>query len=212
MTTSPAKIHPIDLAMGDCVLTPNTLLIRNEDGFRQAGAALAAIDTCSSWWWGDYFVFAKKCNLATVLASKRPDLHRSRIHAFGMVAEFYAAEDRHPDLSFTHHEAAMYCLGPDPEVEEARKWLRRAAESAWTVGELREAMRTAARAGEADPGPMRGIIRLTDFIKISRWAETVKAEDLDKEEAEEIRKTTEPLYSFLCDLHRKPLILNATSC
>ena len=192
-----------DLTMADCVLSRNSLAIANEEGFHQAGAALAAMDSCSQWWWGDYLLFAEKNNLKSVLDAAHADLHRSRIQCYVECARLFAPEDRNPALTFTHHEAVMYILGDQGTVTQAKRWLARAVAEKMTVGELREAMRIDKRKGENDPGPMRGVFRITDFIKVSRWSETVKVADLPKEEADEIRKTTEPLFNFLCELHRK---------
>lgn len=206
MPQSPTKRNSeqISLDVSECVLSRNSLTIRSENGFLQAGTALACMDSCSQWWWGDYLVYAEKHHLISVLESARADLHRSTIYSYVECARLYTPEDRHPDLSFGHHAAIMYMIGQDGTVAQAKKWLARAAEEKMTVGELREVMRDDQRKGEKDPGPMRGVVRITDFYKISRWTETVTTKDLAVEEADEIRKTTGPLFVFLCELHRKP--------
>jgi hypothetical protein len=196
--------QPIDLTCADCVLSGNSALISNERGFHQVGAALAAMQQSAPWWWADYLVYAETYGLACVLDQKRRDLHRSTLYAYKAVARFYIAGDRHPALEFGHHLAAMYCLGENATVKEAKEWLQRCAEGEWTVGELREKIRLGNRASENDPGPMRGIMRITDFVKVSRWTETVKASELEPREADELRKSTGSLFTFLCELHRKP--------
>lgn len=199
---TPSK--PIDLGCLDCVLGRNSLLIANEAGFQQAGAMLVQIDSCSQWWWGDYLAHAETHGFKSVLDQARSDLHRSTIYSYKECARFYAPEDRHPELSFGHHVAVMYCLGVDAVVKEAKTWLNLAATGGLTVGELREQIRASRRAGENDPGPMRGVVRITDFVKVSRWSENVKAADLEPQQAEELRKSTGSLFTFLCELHRKP--------
>lgn len=199
----------IELDVSDCLLTRNSLAISSEAGFMQAGLALACMDSCSQWWWGDYLLYAEKHNLKTVLDSARGDLHRSTINSYVECARLYSPEDRHPDLSFSHHSAIMYILGVDGTVQQAKKWLKIAAVIGedgrqMTVGELREKMRAHGRKDEQDPGPMRGVVRITDIIKLERWTETVCVKDLPDTEAQEIRKSTGSLFAFLCELHRKP--------
>lgn len=192
-------------------LTRNSLTILSDEGFSVVGRTLAEIDSCSQWFWGDYLLYAEKHNLKSVLESARSDLHRSTIQSYVECARLYAPEDRHPTLSFSHHAAVMYILGQEGTVEEAKVWLAKAADRELTVGELREAMRANMRVGDGDPGPMRGVVRITDFVKISRWAETVHVKDLAETEASEIRRSTEPLFQFLCEIHRKPFQAIKTS-
>lgn len=199
-------LEPLRLDTADCVLTKNSLLIHSEPGFITANLTLANIDSCSQWWWGDLILYAEKHNLKTVLDDARADLHRSTLYSYVETARLFAPEDRHPDLTFHHHYAITYILGPDGTVEQGKKWLKRAAKEQLSVGSLREAMRQDQRKDENDPGPMRGQVRLTDFTKISRWAETVKTKDLPDIQAEEIRRSTGPLFQFLCELHRKPFL------
>lgn len=206
MPQSPSKriSEQISLDVADCVLSRNSLTIRSSEGFQQAGTALACMDECSQWWWSDYLLYAEKHGLSSILDSARVELHRSTLYSHVETGRLFAPEDRHPDLSFTHHRAIMYALGQDASVAAAKKWLLIAAEKKMTAGDLREAMRADARKDEKDPGPMRGVVRITDFVKVSRWAETVRTKDLAAEEADEIRKSTGPLFTFLCELHRKP--------
>lgn len=194
----------ITLDVSECVLSRNALTIRSEAGFLQAGVALASMDECSAWWWSDYLIFAEKHHLTSILESAHADLHRSTLYSHVETGRLFAPEDRHPDLSFSHHRAVMYMLGKDGTVLEAMKWLQRAASEEMTVGDLREAMRADARKGEKDPGPMRGVVRITDFVKVSRWTETIVTEDLDAEQKDEIRTATGPLFAFLCKLHSAP--------
>lgn len=203
-----AKSDLISLDLPGCYLSRNSLSIDGPEAFARVGLALALIDSCSQWWWGDYLLYAERNNLKSILDSARADLHRSTIQSYVECARLYAPDDRHADLSFSHHAAVMYILGMEGTVEEAKKWLVRAAAGELTVGELREAMRADKRTGEQDPGPMRGVVRITDFVKISRWAETVHARDLGETEASEIRRSTEPLFAFLCEIHRKPFTIN----
>lgn len=194
----------VSLDISECILARNSLTIRSGSGFKQAGDALASMDECSQWWWADYFLYAEKHHLVSVLESARADLHRSTLFSHVETGRLFAPNDRNPHLSFSHHRAIMYLLGRDGSVAEARKWLARAASEEMTVGDLREAMRADQRKGEKDPGPMRNVIRITDFVKVSRWTETIATEDLAVEEADEIRKSTGPLFAFLCKLHAKP--------
>ena len=203
-TLIPRNSIPLQIDFSDCVLSRQSLTIRSEAGFLAAGAALAAIDSCGQWLWGDYLAYAEKHGLKSVLDDLRADLHRSTIYSYAECARFFAPDDRHPDLSFTHHSAIMYNLGLDGSIVQAKKWLARAAADKMTVGDLREAMRKDQRKDENDPGPMRGVVHITDIQKVSRWTETVAVKDLAVEEADEIRKITGPLFSFLCELHRKP--------
>lgn len=205
------KSERIALDVFGCVRTRNSLAIHDPSAFDGVGRALALMDSCSQWWWGDYLLYAEKHNLKSVLESARSDLHRSTIQSYVECARLYAPEDRHPVLSFSHHAAVMYILGQEGTVEEAKVWLAKAADRELTVGELREAMRANMRVGDGDPGPMRGVVRITDFVKISRWAETVHVKDLAETEASEIRRSTEPLFQFLCEIHRKPFQAIKTS-
>jgi hypothetical protein len=193
----------------DCAgvtLTTNSLAITDEDSFHRAGRALLSFDSYSQFWWGDYLLYAERHGLSTVLESASADLHRSTIYGYIEVSRLFRPEDRHPDLPFTHHAAIRYILGEDADIDEAKKWLALAAEKKFTAGDLREAMRTARREDGHDPGPMRGVIRMTDFQKISRWTETVSVRELPEEKAEEIRKCAEPLFNFLCELYRRPFV------
>lgn len=196
------KIRAINLELPGVTLTDHSLEIADEDAFRRAGAALAAMDRYSQWWWGDYLLFGEKYDLPTVLDEARSNLHTSTIRSFRETARFFAPKDRFSDLYFNHHASAMYILGEDATVSEARKWLERARAKQWTVGELREAMRSSDRRSEGDPGPMRGIVRVTDFAKVSKFCSTVTASELTADEADELRRITHPLFDFLCQLHR----------
>ena len=185
-------------------LTKKSLSVQDENAFHIAGQALLSFDSFSQFWWGDLELIAERKGWKSILESARAELHRSTIHSYVEVARLFVPEDRHPDLSFNHHAAIRYILGEDADVEAAKGWLARAADNKWTVGDLREAMRESTRESGHDAGPMRGIIRLTDFQKISRWTQTVHVNDLPVVEADEIRKCSEPLFRFLCELHRKP--------
>ena len=101
----------------------------------------------------------------------------------------------------------MYILGVDADPAKAQKWLARAEEKNWTVGELREAMRTDNRRAENDPGPDRAIVRITDFVKISKWTAKIHAGDLPSSQIDEIRASTGPLLEFLLEVHRKPFVI-----
>ena len=185
-----------------CICRRQSLTILSQDGFRNAGRALAEYDECAQWLWADLLLYAEKFSLPTPCDEMRPDLHVSRINSFVRTGRFFSPKDRHPDLKFTHHEAIVDFLGMDGSILEARKWLNRAAEGKWTCGELREAMRANTLRDEGDPGPMRTGLRITDFLKISRFCSTVKTQDLPEPEKDEIRRTTGPLYAFLCEIHR----------
>jgi|HubBroStandDraft_3_1064219.scaffolds.fasta_scaffold11177_3 hypothetical protein len=201
-----AKPDRVSLSILDCELRRQSLTINSEEGFHAAGRALAEIDSCSQFWFGDYIVYAEEHALPTVLEQVRADLHRSRIYAYAETARFYPPAERHPGLSFTHHEAVMYLLGADNRETagaDARKWLRKAADKGWTVGELREAMRLELRESENDPGPMRGVVHLADFSKLSRLAESIRVDDVPEETLAELRRSTEPLYAFLSRVHRR---------
>ena len=190
------------------VVTANSLTILSEEGFHRVGAALVQMDKIGPWLWGDMLLYAEKHNLRSVLETTFDLPHRNRIRDYVETARLFAPKDRNPALSFSHHDAVNYQLsdsrGSIPDVKEAKAWLARAEEHEWTVGDLREAMRLEKRKDERDPGPMRGDLHFADFIKISRWSATVRVSDLPDEQAVDLRKTTEPLFTFLCELHRKP--------
>jgi hypothetical protein len=195
-----AKKIPLELA--DVTMSRTCLVIANPEGFERAGAALVAMDECSQWWWGDYLLYAEKFNLRSVLDGSRSNLHTSTIWSCMEIARFYPPADRHPTLSFTHHRDVRYILGKSASLKEAKKWLKRAAEEEWTAGDLREAMRTAAREEENDPGPMRGAVSISDFVKLSRWASEIDPKKIPDAQRVELRESTRPLWDFLCDIHR----------
>lgn len=199
MTATLAKI-PLELA--DVSMTRTSLVIANNEGFDRAGAALVAMDQCSQWWWGDYLLFAEKFNLRSVLDGTRTDLHRSTIYGYIEVARFYPPADRHSTLSFTYHRDIRYILGKNASLKEAKKWLAKAADREWTAGDLREAMRTSLRGDENDPGPARGAISISDFVKLSRWASEVEVAKIPDAQRDELRESTRPLWDFLCAIHR----------
>lgn len=193
----------------DCrgvVLTKHSLEIVDEESFQRAGRMLLSIDSYSQFWWGDYLLYAEKNGLTTVLETASAELHRSTIHSYIEVARLFAPADRHADLSFNHHAAIRYILGDEASLKEAKDWLDTAAKEKMTVGDLREAMRVANRESGQDAGPMRGVIRLTDFQKISKWTQSIHVKDLDQTDADEIRKCTGSLFEFLCELHRRPFV------
>lgn len=200
MSTTIAKKIPLELA--DVVMSRTCLVISNPDGFERAGAALVAMDQCSQWWWGDYLLFAEKYNLRSVLDGSRANLHTSTIWSCMEVARFFPPADRHPVLSYTHHRDIRYILGKNGGLKEAKKWLTRAAENEWTAGDLREAMRESHRASENDPGPMRGAISMSDFVKLSRWASETDPTKIPDEQRTELRDSTRPLWDFLSIIHR----------
>lgn len=202
MSLALSKSDVIELELAGVTLTRHSLEIADQEAFHRAGNALAAMDSCAQWWWGDYLLFAEKYDLGTVLEQQRPDLHHSTINSYVHAARFFAVKDRHPKLSFSHHAAVMYNLGQDASITEAKKWLERAAAKEWTVGEVREAIRSEKRKKEGDPGPMRGVIRITDFVKISRFCSTVSVSDLPPTEIDEIRQSSGPLFNFLCEIHQ----------
>lgn len=201
ISVSTADRDLLVVAIPGCVARRQSLTISSPEGFKNAGRALSEFDSCGQWLWGDYLLHAEKFGLSTVLDNRLPNLHTSRINSFVRVARFFAVESRHPLLSFTHHEAVVDHFGQEGAPANARKWLARAAAKDWTVGELREAMRSEKRRGEGDPGPMRGVIRITDFVKVSRYCQTVRVDDFPPEEVAEIRKATAPLYDFLVQVH-----------
>lgn len=210
MTALLQKSEEVSVAVSGpgVVITANSLTILTEEGFDRVGHALARIGKIGPWMWADYLIYSERHGLRNVLETT-PDLpHRNRIRDYVSTGQLFAPEDRHPALTFGHHDAINYQLsyepGTIPDLKEAKEWLARAAASEWTVGELREAMRLDKRKGENDPGPMRGIVHFADFIKVSRWTETMRAADLPEEQAEDLRKSTAPLFGFLCELHRKP--------
>jgi hypothetical protein len=200
-------IRPADRTLTlDCpgvVRTNNSLTITSDDAFYLIDWALVTIEESRQWYFGDALLYAEKRGLKSRLEILPANLVRSTIYSWIECARFYPPRDRHPDLTFSHHYAAMYCLGVNAEVEKAKKWLAKAAAGKWTVGELREAIRSDSRRAENDPGPMRGIVWITDFIKISKWTSKVHTQDLSPQQLEEIRQATGPLYDFLCDVHRK---------
>lgn len=196
------RIQKIGIELAGVTLTDHSLEIHDEEAFHRAGVALAAMDRYSQWWWGDYLLFAEKFNLRSVLESARSNLHTSTLNSYIATARFFPVKDRFSDLYFNHHASAMYILGGDAKLVEAKKWLAKALAKKWTVGELREAMRTAGRRKEGDPGPMHGVMRITDFAKISRLCSTIRPNDLEAAEVDQIRESTQPLFDFLCEIHR----------
>jgi hypothetical protein len=165
------------------------------------------MDSSGCWYWADYILYAEEHGLKTVLEGSRTDLHRSTIYSYVETARLFPIPDRVKGVSFSHHAAAMYVLGKDATLEKAKKWLEVANEQGFTVGELREAIRLSKRKGEDDPGPMHNVIRITDFVKLSKWSSSVSVKDVPQRDRDEIRKSTEALFSFLCEIHRKPFII-----
>jgi hypothetical protein len=192
----------LSIQVAGCVARRQSLTILSPEGFEAAGRALAEFDSCSQWLWSDYLSYAQEHGYKTVLDMARENLHRSTIYAYLDCGRFYPVADRHPELSFGHHQSVMYILGIKGSLASAKRWLARAAEKEWTVGELREAMRRDKRKDENDPGPMRGEVRITDFVKVSKWTATVKIKDFPPEQLKELRDATGPLFDFLCQLHR----------
>lgn len=194
--TSIVKKIPLELV--DVVLSETSLSIANAEGFRHAGAALLAMDKCYQWWWGDYLLYGEKYSLPGVLEGSRKSLRVSTIWSFMEIARFYPPSDRVASLTFTHHRDIRYILGPAAGLKEAKKWLAKAASNDWTCGDLREAMRT----NDGDPGPMRGAVSISDFVRLSRSISEINPEEITFEQREELRESTQPLWKFLCTIHR----------
>lgn len=192
----------VQLDFTGVILTENSLTITDQDSFDKVGVALARFDSSGSWYWADYLIYAEDNSLKTVLDSARADLHRSTILSYKDTGRFFAPKDRHPKLSFSHHSAVMYVLGTGATVDAAKKWLKIAYDDRMTVGELREAIRNSKRSGENDPGPIKGAIRITDFVKLSKWSSKVDVQDIPTEDVEQIRHSTESLFKFLCSIHQ----------
>lgn len=207
MTTKLRKTPAVLLDFSGVIMTANSVTIKDEDGFNRVGSALARMDSSGPWYWADYLLYAERHGLKTVLDSARADLHRTTIFGYIEVARLFLPEDRNPALSFNHHSAIRYILGQDADIEVAKKWLALAAEKKFTAGDLREAMREAMCDGGNDPGPINASVRITDFLKVDRWVESVDVKKLSDGQTQEIKKCTESLFRFLCEVHRKPFVM-----
>ena len=182
-------------------LTENSLIITDHDSFVRAGNALATLDSCSQWFWSDYLQYGEDNGLKSVLDSARADLHRSTLHSYVQAGRFYPPSERVVGLSFSHHSAVLYVLGRSATLAEAKAYLLQAKEEGLTVGETRELIRNSKRSDECDPGPIRGIIRSTDFAKLSKWSAKLDVDDLSDDEKEEIRQSSAPLFEMLSKIH-----------
>lgn len=199
LSNSPRQVL---LNLEGCILTENSLTITDTESFIRAGHALSSFDSCGAWFWSDYLIFAEDHGMKSVLESARLDLHRSTLLSYVDVGRFFPASDRQLGLSFSHHQAALYVLGKGVTLDVAKSWLLRAREGNWTVGTLREKIRESKREDETDPGPMRGEIRITDFMKLSKWSSKLDMEELPDEDREEIRKASAPLFEMLRKIHQ----------
>lgn len=198
------KSDSLSLDLTGVTLTRNAMHIADEASYRRAAFALNTIDSCAAWWQGDALLYAELHNLKSFLEQGEKSLHATTIYGHIEVARLFAPADRHPGLSFSHHRAVRYHLGAGADLKEAKRWLVRASVKDWTVGDLREAMRLDDRKDEKDPGPMRGFVSIGDFAKVSRMVESIKIEEIPDYQRGELKKSTEPLFNFLCAIHRKP--------
>lgn len=99
---------------------------------------------------------------------------------------------RNPKVSFYHHRTV---LQECKDLEEARVWLDKAAESGWSISELRSQIRSKGQ----DPGnrvaPL-GHTGIGELFQLVRCVKKLKVEDLNPEQRGEMRKKLAPVVKF----------------
>ena len=103
---------------------------------RQILSGLAAMQEASMFWLGDFCLELEQRLKQPVKAiAKAYGCRPSQLYRARKVCSFFPKSRRKPDLSFTHHQAAMEAAPQQPE--QALEHLEEAAEKHWTTREMR---------------------------------------------------------------------------
>jgi len=113
-----------------------------------AGRHLGAIGRCSQWWIGDWIRYGtSKWGEKYADAARVTGYDVASLRNMAWVASRFEPSLRSDKLTWSHH----VLLAP-LEPEEQRHWIERAAESRFSVADLRIELRTAERKGKERPG------------------------------------------------------------
>ena len=168
------------------------------------GSALQQIERGNSWWWGDYLNKIVELHIAEWKAEQRKQgqlfdageeainrrslkylttyaessgLSSDTLWVRHKVAAFYPLDVRTQAVSFEHYREAM----GSGSLANAIDWLRKAADGAWTVSDMRGHMRKELRGADGQP-PIDG---KTDVVlsRVECWAADLlpRADSLPKE-------------------------------
>lgn len=171
---------------------------------QRIGKTLQQIDRGNSWWWGDFLNKIVELHIAEWKAEQRKQgqlfdageeainrrslkylttyaessgLSSDTLWVRHKVAAFYPIDVRTQAVSFEHYREAMV----SGSLANAIGWLRKAADGAWTISDMRAHMRKELRGADGQP-PMDG---KTDAVlsRVECWAADLlpKADSLPKE-------------------------------
>ncbi len=109
------------------------------------GRRLGAIGRCSQWWIGDWVRYgAARWGEKYAEAARVTGYDIASLRNMAWVAAQFDLSLRSDKLSWSHH----VLLAPLDDVEEQRRWLRRASEERLSVADLRLELRSARADGE----------------------------------------------------------------
>ena len=171
---------------------------------QRIGKTLQQIDRGNSWWWGDYLNKIVELHIAEWKAEQRKQgqlfdageeainrrslkylttyaessgLSSDTLWVRHKVAAFYPLDVRTQAVSFEHYREAM----GSGSLANAIDWLRKAADGAWTISDMRAHMRKELRGADGQP-PIDG---KTDVVlsRVECWAADLlpRADSLPKE-------------------------------
>lgn len=196
----------------------------DDDTLRQAGAWLQRVEGCRAWWWGDFL-----CAYCEHEMSKRrrapneyltpDDSEREYIHytsryaqAAGVdpetmkhwraVAAFFKPQQRHENLSWTHHAEAVFTLKGDRA--SALRWLEKAAANGWSVSQLRAAIRLERERATGDHEP-RPALTVQDVLACARWAQArlKHLDEIDDTTAKQLLREFAPIEKLIASLRAR---------
>lgn len=142
-----APINNCDLSATSANLLPGL----DFEAWIGVGRQLCRISACTNWWlgdWGNYGVkeYGDRSSIASEMAEEL-GIDSERIRQSMNVAA--SVGTRVPSLQWSHHREVMAL-----ESKDQKKWLNKAAESKWTVSQLRQAIRKdGAEYNDNEPNP-----------------------------------------------------------
>ena len=168
-----------------------------EPRLREIGAMLAQIEGSKNWWVGDFIccLQKRKGELYTEEHAEAFGLMPGTVRIYRMVAAFFPAAKRYPDLSFGHHFEAL--AGAEGSVAAAQAWLKNARKEGWTVAQLRAQVRRSKAEYQPDGnGPTGdGYAAIMDAVRFA--SQRLKhLDDYTPESARAVLEDMKPILEF----------------
>lgn len=168
------------ITLPGCCIHRNGLIIDDDvtdEQLSQIKGTLHTINESGLWWWGDYLNFTEfKRGISYEAAAGDSDYAPESLRKARRISAAFEFGTRVPLSWHHHHDALNECEG---NAVKALDWLKKAAESGWSISEMRKQIRLSApHAGEKDKGqfnPMQFVLRITTWFKQKPTAQQAAA-------------------------------------